>query len=181
MYGNTAIADVARPFWIINPDLLATRIRSTERLAQDLANVEAVKRIENWLEASINAHQSVGVETVLSTDKYRRLVRAAKKKGYEVYLVYVILRTPELNVERVRLRVRKGGHGVPIKKIKERWTRSLKQLPWFLREADWALIFDNSDQLRVIGRKEGGTIVLDPAAPSVILEAVETIRKIKRR
>jgi predicted ABC-type ATPase len=83
IYGNTAIADFARPFWIINPDMLALRIRSAERMGLRAANLEAVKRIEAWLEASINAHQSVGVETVLSTSKYRRVVRAAKRRGFE--------------------------------------------------------------------------------------------------
>ena len=176
IYGNTAIADFSRPFWIINPDMLALRIRSAERMGLRGANLEAVKRIEAWLEASINAHQSVGVETVLSTSKYRRLVRAAKRRGYEIRLVYVVLRTPGLNVERVRLRVKKGGHGVPINKITERWERSLKQLPWFLRNADWALLFDNSDILRPTGRKERGTVILDPGAPDFIRRAVEQIQ-----
>jgi predicted ABC-type ATPase len=175
IYGNTEILDVARPFWIINPDLLASRIRAVERLGVNAANLEAVKRIGKWLEASVRAHQSVGVETVLSTDKYRRLVRAAKQHGFEVRLIYVVLRDPELNVKRVRLRVKKGGHDVPVKKIKERWTKSLRQLPWFLREADWALIFDNTGKLRPVGRKEEGTIFLDPDAPPVIRKAVAKI------
>lgn len=176
VYGNTIIADLTRSFWIINPDLLSSRIRAEERLSQREANLQAVKRIENWLEASIRAHQSVGVETVLSTDKFRRLVRAAKEHGFEVRLVYVILENPKLNVERVRLRVEKGGHNVPVRKIKERWTRSLEQFPWFLNEADWALILDNSRALRVIGRKEGGTITLDPRAPDFIRDALNQFK-----
>jgi predicted ABC-type ATPase len=180
IYGNAAIVDFARPFWITNPDMLALRIRSAERMGLRAANLEAVKRIETWLEASINAHQSVGVERVLSTSKYRRLVRAAKRRRFEIRLVYVVLRTPALNVERVRLRVKKGGHSVPINKITERWKRSLKQLPWFLRNADWALLFDNSDVLRPIGRKERGTVILDPGAPVFIRRAIEKIRRTGR-
>lgn len=180
IYGNTVISDLTRPFWIINPDLLASRIRTTEGMSLREANVQAVMRIEEWLDASIRAHQSIGVETVLSTDKYRRLVSAAKKRGFEIRLIYVILQNPALNVERVKLRVKKGGHRVPIKKIKERWQRSLHQLPWFLKHADWALLFDNSDQLRIIGRKEGGTVVLDPTAPPEIQKAIEKIRTAKR-
>ncbi|WP_298260916.1 zeta toxin family protein [Bradyrhizobium sp.] len=172
IYGNTSILDFFRSFWIINPDLLASRIRSNEKLGQRTANLEAVKRIEAWLDASIKAHQSVGVETVLSTDKYRRLVKAAKKRGFEVRLVYVILQTPELNVDRVRLRVKKGGHPVPVGKIRERWTRSLRQLPWFLNQADAALIFDNSSDLRLVGRKEHGTTQFDPETPDVLKRAL---------
>src|ERR1700679_1797425 len=78
-YGDTNIADAGHSFWIINPDLLTSRIRSVEKLSLGRANKAAVERIYAWLETSIDAHQSVGVETVLSTDKYRRLVRAAKR------------------------------------------------------------------------------------------------------
>jgi predicted ABC-type ATPase len=175
IYGDTNIADAAHSFWIINPDLLTQRIRSAEKRSLEDANLEAVRHIETWLKASIDAYQSVGVETVLSTGKYRSLVLDAKRRGYEIRLVYVILRNPELNAKRVQMRIQQGGHGVPVDKIKARWTRSLEQLPWFLDQADWALLFDNSDELRLIGRKANGTVTLDPAAPDVIKEAVGKI------
>jgi predicted ABC-type ATPase len=143
------------------------------------ANLEAVRRVEAWLEASINAHQAIGVETVLSTSKYRRLVRAAKKRKFEIRLIYVILESPDLNIKRVQMRVRKGGHAVPQKKVRERWSRSLRQLPWFLNECDWALLFDNSKKLRVVGRKTRGTITLDPTAPKALRSAVATIQALK--
>jgi predicted ABC-type ATPase len=66
IYGDTNIADSAHSFWIINPDLLTLRIRSVEQKSPEEANLAAVQRIEAWLKASIDAHQSVGVETVLS-------------------------------------------------------------------------------------------------------------------
>jgi len=50
----------------------------------------------------------------------------------------------ELSVERVKLRVGKGGHHVPTTKIHQRRKRSLQQLPWFLKNADLAWKFDNS-------------------------------------
>ncbi|MFZ1921788.1 MAG: zeta toxin family protein [Xanthobacteraceae bacterium] len=181
IYGDSNITDFSRSFWIINPDLLTSRIRSAEGKRLREANLEAVRRIEAWLETSINAHQSVGVETVLSTSKYRRLVRAAKRRGFEIRLIYVILETPDLNVERVRLRVRKGGHDVPVEKVRERWARSLRQLPWFLNQADWALIFDNSRKLRIVGRKMRGTVTLDPSAPSAIQEVAKKIRRLNKR
>jgi predicted ABC-type ATPase len=81
IYGDTNIADAAHSFWIINPDLLTQRIRSTEKRSLEDANLEAVRRIETWLKASIDAHQSVGVETVLSTDKYRPLVLEANDEA----------------------------------------------------------------------------------------------------
>ena len=131
-YEDLKIETSARSIWIINPDLLSARIAQTERLSLAKANLAAVRRIEAWLETSIGAYQTVGVETVLSTPKYRRLVKAAKAREFEFRLTYVILDSPDRNVERVKIRVRKGGHGVPETKIRERYDRSLRQLPWFL-------------------------------------------------
>lgn len=176
VYQDADIEAFARSVWIINPDLLTARIREIEGLPLAAANLQAVRRIEAWLEASIHAHQTVGVETVLSTDKYRRLVDAARALRFEVRLTYVILDTPERSIERVRLRVKKGGHDVPRDKIVERYGRSLEQLPWFLDQAEQASIFDNSGaQPRLIGRKKNGVITLDPEAMPQIVTAVQKI------
>lgn len=143
-YADTSFQADGQTIWIVNPDLLTARIRSVEGLELGQANYQSVVRIEAWLDASIDTHKSVGVETVLSTDKYRRLVTKAKALGFEVRLTYVILNSPDLNVERVRLRVAKGGHDVPEDKIRERYVKSLRQLPWFFDEADRVLLYDNS-------------------------------------
>lgn len=69
--------------WIINPDLPVARIRDVEEMALPEANLAAVQRIEAWLESSLEAHRSVGAETVLSTPKYRRPVELAKRPRLE--------------------------------------------------------------------------------------------------
>jgi predicted ABC-type ATPase len=73
------------------------------------------------------------------------------------------------------MRVEKGGHAVPVEKISARWRRSLEQLPWFLDHADWALLFDNSEELRLVGRKTSGVVTLDPRAPDALKGAVSKI------
>lgn len=131
VYKGTSIEASGRTVWIINPDLLTARIVAVEGLELDAANLAAVQRIERWLDASLEAHQSVGVETVLSTPKYRRLVEKAKALGFEIRLIYVALDSVERNIERVELRVKKGGHDVPRDKIIKRYAGSLAQMPWF--------------------------------------------------
>lgn len=177
LYSKTEIEAFDQSIWIINPDLLTERIRDIEKLSRDEANLEAVIRIEAWLDASIRAHQTIGVETVLSTEKYRRLVLAAKRKQFEFRFIYVVLASPDLNVERVRLRVKKGGHDVPEAKIRERWFKSIRQLPWFLEQADRAWLFDNSGAApRQIGLKQDGHIIIDPSAPAPLREVIEMLR-----
>ena len=178
LYGNTEIEAFDQSVWIINPDLLTQRIQQVEKLPLAEANVQAVVRIEAWLEASIRAHQTVGVETVLSTDKYRRLVLDAKRRQFELRLIFVMLSSPDLNVQRVRLRVSKGGHDVPEAKIRERWTKSLGQLPWFWGQADQAVIYDNSGAVpRPIGRKQRGATLVDAQAPEALRRALNLTRE----
>jgi predicted ABC-type ATPase len=180
IYTDTDIDDFGGSVWIINPDLLTSRIQEIEHLKPRAANIAAVTRIYSWLEASIAAHQTIGVETVLSTEKYRALVRAAKARGFEVRLIYILLNSPELNVERVKLRVGKGGHHVPTTKIRQRRERSLQQLPWFLKNADLAWIFDNSGAKPAqIAQKMGNTIIVDPAALAGVKEAIRLIKSMK--
>lgn len=174
LYDTTLIDDFGRSVWIINPDLLTRRIMDSERLELLDANREAVERIMDWLDASLRTHQTVGVETVLSTDKYRALVERARAGGFDVCLIYVMLRSPELNVERVKVRVAHGGHDVPHAKIVARYQRSLEQLPWFLEEADRAYVFDNSGaEPRLVAEKlPDGSVGLDPDAPATLKRAL---------
>lgn len=169
LYDATDIEGFGRSVWIINPDLLAAHISEQEGVPLLRANGEALDRIKDWLRASIRAHQTVGVETVLSTPKYRRLVRTARSFGFQIRLLYVMLDSADLNVERVRLRVAKGGHAVPENKIRERRERSFKQMPWFLDQADFALVYDNSGASpKLIGRKQNGLVEIDPTAPEPV-------------
>ncbi len=176
LYDNADIEDFGRSVWIINPDALSQRICDIERLEPLAANLEAVRRIERWLYASIEAHQTVGVETVLSTPKYRPLVLAAKEQNFTIRLIYVLLNSGQLNIERVRLRVAKGGHDVPSDRILERRKRSLEQLPWFLAHADDAWLFDNSNaKPQLIGTKSKGKIKLTSTALPEIQKAAKLV------
>jgi predicted ABC-type ATPase len=176
VYSGSNIRDFDRSVWIINPDLLTARIQAVEKLSLRKANMQAVERIYTWLEASIAAHQTVGVETVLSTGKYRDLILTAKKRHFEVRLIYVILKSAALNIERVGIRVAEGGHDVPKRKIIERRERSLQQLPWFLEHADGAWLYDNSSSKpRLIGTKFNGQIALASSALPEVRNAVEKV------
>jgi hypothetical protein len=86
LYDSTDIEGFGRSVWIINPDLLSAQISEQEKLPLLRANGVALDRIATWLRASIQAHQTVGVETALSKPKYRNVVGLAKKFGFEIRL-----------------------------------------------------------------------------------------------
>lgn len=143
-YGRSDVAEFDGSVWIVNPDLLTRRLQSGEGLDMQSANLAAVERIETWLDASIGVHQTIGVETVLSTPKYRKLVLKAKERGFDIRLIYVYVDTIERQLERIRFRVAKGGHDVPADKVAARRARSFEQFSWFFWQADQAWVFDNS-------------------------------------
>lgn len=172
-YGRAYVEGFGTSIWIVNPDLLTARLQIAETLSLQDANLAAVQRLEQWLEATLRVHQSVGVETVLSTAKYQRLVTLAKSLGFVFHLFYVMLDSPERNIDRVRARVLKGGHDVPTDKIVERYWRSLDQLPWFLEQADLAEVYDNSSsEPRLVLSKANDEVVVDPTAPVNLLNAL---------
>lgn len=165
-----SVDEPAGSVWIINPDELAKRIRDFEGLEPLDANLASVKRIESWLYASLDAQQTIGVETVLSTPKYRALVEHAKSRGFSVNLIYVFLDTVELNIERVQLRVEKGGHAVPEDRIRSRRIRSFDQFSWFFEAADAVDVYDNSGaspQL-VLTKRSGSVLVYDDLPPEIV-------------
>jgi predicted ABC-type ATPase len=172
-YDRSDVDEFGGSVWIINPDLLTQRIMSAEKLALQPANLAAVERIQAWLESSIAVHQTIGVETVLSTPKFRRLVEKAKAVGFEVRLIYVYLRSAELQLDRIRLRVLKGGHDVPETKVRERRTRSFEQAGWFFQAADEAWIFDNStSEPELVGRKRPDKISLSAKIPVELMQSL---------
>ncbi len=176
VYLNADLEWGGRSVWIVNPDLLAARISRVEDMPLRAANLEAVIRIEAWLDASIQVHKTIGVETVLSTGKYRRLVEKAKALGFAVWLIYVVLDSPERSIERIKLRVAKGGHHVDDDDVRRRYGRSLEQLKWFLDQADQAWIYDNSGAApKQIAEKADDVISVDKAALGIVLETIRAI------
>jgi predicted ABC-type ATPase len=132
-----------QPFEILNPDAKARELSAGAQVTQEL-NIVAANAVEAALYRAIEAGRSIGVETVLSSSKYRALVDQALASGYLILLHYVVLARPDLHVGRVAQRVAQGGHGIPTQKIEDRYSRSLQQLPWFAAKASRAFIWDNS-------------------------------------
>ena len=173
-YNRTDIEGWGGSIWIINPDLLTQQIVEREVVPIAAANGAALDRIMTWLNASIDAYQTIGVETVLSSAKYRPLVEQAKARGFQVNMIYIVLNSAELQVERVRVRVADGGHDVPADKIIARRRRSFEQLVWFSRHIDRGYVFDNStaEPKFLADILQGGTFVRWNDLPEDMVEVL---------
>lgn len=83
-------------------------------------------------------------ETVMSHPGKVDILSAAQQAGYRTYLYFIATEDPEINISRVRTRVKLGGHPVPEDKIATRYYRSLDLLMGAIRHTNRAYIFDNS-------------------------------------
>ncbi len=106
-----------------------------------------------------------GFETTLSGKTYVKLLQGMRKGGYLIHIFFLWITDVELALERIKLRVRNGGHPIPEAIVRRRFVRTL---PNFLRVykplANSWTIFDNSgDVPKMIAFEESAKIeILDP-------------------
>jgi len=166
---------------ILNADVLAKAIAGEGQVDRDI-NLAAASQIDADVERAISRDNSFGVETVLSTEKYLGSAKRAIERGYLVFMLYVCVRTAELNYERVETRVKSGGHDVPREKILSRRKKSIYTLARFIPHVDELRVFDNSSQQGnavLIARKsenEGHVDIIDSMAIPEITAVLEVFR-----
>ncbi len=118
--------------------------------------------------------ESFAFESTLASRSFARWIEnLQREKSYFFRLVYVWLRDPLLNMDRVKLRVESGGHNVPASTILRRYYRSVRNLmDLYLPLADAWEIYDNSVsrdfQMVASGNAGSSPIVVDPEAWSLL-------------
>ena len=103
------------------------------------------------------ARKDFAFETTLATRSYAPWLRGVRREGYSVHLVFLWLRRVELAIDRVKERVRAGGHDVPEAVIRRRYQRGLEN---FFRiyqglANTWA-VYDNSASAEPVLVASGG-------------------------
>lgn len=116
---------------------------TTEKLGQIIADYLRKKLLSEKKKFSF--------ETVFSHESKIDIMKQAKEAGYKVYLYFVSTNSPEINKERVLLRVKEGGHDVDPDKIESRYYRSLDLLYKAAQYTYQTYFFDNSDKTELFG------------------------------
>jgi len=128
-----------------NPDEAARiLIETNPALAQADANSRAWHAGVRLLERAIDERLGYAFETTLGANTIPRLVAQAAARGIEIFVWYVGLSSAELHVERVRARVRRGGHDIPVEDIYRRYEHSRLNLIELLPVITALRLFDNS-------------------------------------
>lgn len=130
--------------------------------AYDAARIAAETRAK-----LIELGESFIAETVFSHPSKLDLIAAAQATGYTVVL-HVVLVPEELAVQRVRHRVRAGGHQVPEDKIRQRYQRLWDLVAIAAAHADTTTCYDNSARRgpRIVARLHAGFALGTPTWPA---------------
>ena len=107
----------------LNADYLAIGLSP---LAPEMAAMRAGRLLLAEFKSLVARKETFAVESTLSGLTYLRLLREAKRRGFRVYLHFLWLPKPANAIARVRERVKKEGHNVPVADIRRRFARGLR-------------------------------------------------------
>lgn len=115
----------------------------------------------------IELGESFIAETMFSHPSKLDLLDVAHAADYTV-IMHAVLVPEELAVQRVRHRVRAGGHDVPESKIRQRYQRLWGLVATAASRADEATFYDNSAIRgpRVVAQLAGGIVLGSPRWPA---------------
>ncbi|HEY0513918.1 MAG TPA: zeta toxin family protein [Thermoanaerobaculia bacterium] len=128
-----------------NPDEAARQLIAAQPgLTGVEANAAAWRNGRALLERAIRERLDFAFETTLGGNTIPRLLGEAAKSGIRVLIWYVGLESPELHLERVAARVRRGGHPIPEDVVRQRYERSRLNLVQLLPSLAALRVYDNS-------------------------------------
>lgn len=128
-----------------NPDEAAREIMAANPgLGQAEANAAAWEQGRKMLQRAIDQRLDFTFETTLGGTTMPALLAEAAKRGLEVHVFYVGLDSVDTCIERVRQRVRAGGHDISDADVRRRYRHSLINLVKLLPVLTGLRMYDNS-------------------------------------
>lgn len=116
------LGDKSAPIPFVNADTIACGLNA---VAPERAAVDAGRIMLNRLNNLAAERADFAFETTLAGRSYISFLRQRRAEGYRVELHYLWLPSPEMSVERVRIRVQSGGHHIPEHTIRQRFPKTL--------------------------------------------------------
>lgn len=126
----------------VNADLIALGLSPFDPAT---AAIRAGRLMIAEIESHVKEKRSFAFETTLSGQRYARMIPQWQDIGYRIELVFLYLKDVKIAIERIRVRVRQGGHDVPEDVIRRRYDagwRNFRQL--YKKLVDTWVLYDNS-------------------------------------
>jgi len=142
--GGAFLSQANLPWY--NPDSFARALVTEQGFTQQAANSLAWQEGMRQLDDALANLTPFAFETTLGGATVCQKIRSACET-HDVRIWYCGLSSPDVHVNRVRLRVLQGGHDIPTEKILERWEKSRANVVGLLPHLAELGVFDNSTQV----------------------------------
>ena len=138
---KTLLSEIFHCDIFLNADEIAAKLnpRNVEAVAMQAARI-----MVEQIELHISLRQTFCIETTLSTRSYLNLFKKVQLINYEVVLLFFYLPSAKMAIERVALRVSKGGHNIPLDVIERRYSLGIQNLKKFIEIVERWYIYNNS-------------------------------------
>lgn len=128
----------------VNADSIAVGISPFQ---PDTAFFEAGRVMLSRIEQLAKMRIDFAIETTLASKNYLSRIRNFRDYGFEITLIYFWLNSPSLAIDRIRDRVKKGGHSIPDNIVIRRYFRGINNLfKYFIPLCDNWMVIDNSEE-----------------------------------
>lgn len=162
--GKSTLAEVLlkeKNLKFLNADEIAKEIAPN---AINSVPISAGKIYFKRLKEFFKHNYSFAVESTLSGNNIIRIIQQAQKQNYKIILIYSFLKDCTICIERVKTRVKNGGHNVPKEDIIRRYYKSIVNF-WDKYKNivdEWTLFYNGYEYAPVIvsvGTKENYEVV----------------------
>jgi predicted ABC-type ATPase len=151
--GKTTFAKMFLPEYakcpnFVNADLIAQGLAPFEPRR---AAIKSGRLVLQQIREFAGRQVDFAFETTLSGKSYAGLVKDLKEQGYTIHLFFLWFPGPDLAIERIKDRVKEGGHDVPAEDVRRRFSRGIHNF-FKLYEPllDSWMLFDNSQAKPVL-------------------------------
>jgi predicted ABC-type ATPase len=136
-------------FVFLNADELEKNLTESNEIRRQ---IQAGKLFFEKLETLLESNSNFIIESTLSGNYLVKVIKRAQQEGYKISLLYLFLKNTDLCIERIKIRVQKGGHHVPNDVVQRRYYKSLI-LFWEKYKNltdDWILYYNTNAQIEPI-------------------------------
>jgi predicted ABC-type ATPase len=171
-FAETFLPEYAKCDRFINADLIA---QGLSPFSPSQVAIKSGKLVLEQIKELSSAGLDFGFETTLSGVTYLKYFKMLREKGYKIHIFFLWIPSPQLAIARVKDRVVKGGHDVPVEDIRRRFERSTGK---FFKEyrllADRWVLFNNAGPIpKIIAKKKNARI--DVEDKKLFAEIVQNI------
>ena len=145
--GKTTFAEQFLPLYVkckifVNADHIAAGLA---KFAPETVSIKAGRILLKELRNLANHGSDFSFETTLSGRTYISFLKVLKSRGYQIHIFFLWISHVNLALARIKERVERGGHNIPVKDVRRRFTKSLDN---FLKDYkplanSWSIL-DNS-------------------------------------